>query len=225
MNGSSRLTLVALLGLTFVTGLVDAASVLGLGHVFVANMTGNVVFIGFAAVGQGNSSLSAGALALGCFLVGALFGGRITSLDAQGGARKGFALELAILLVASGVSLLDHGEYQLHGLIAMLALAMGLRNALVRKLAVTDMTTTVLTLTLTGIAADSSLAGGSNPRLARRLASVAAMLLGAATGAVLLRTASSWPVVAAGLIEATAVLLLVRELGAGAPAPVAPRDR
>jgi hypothetical protein len=33
-----------LLTLTVVTGVVDAASYLSLGHVFVANMTGNVVF-------------------------------------------------------------------------------------------------------------------------------------------------------------------------------------
>ena len=37
-----------LLGLTVVTGLIDAFSYLALGHVFVANMTGNVVFLAFA---------------------------------------------------------------------------------------------------------------------------------------------------------------------------------
>lgn len=68
-------------------------------------------------------------------------------------------------------------------MIVLTAIAMGLRNATVRKLAVADMTTTVLTLTLTGIAADSSLAGGTNPRWARRLASVIAMFAGAALGA------------------------------------------
>ena len=46
------------------TGLIDAASVLGLGHVFVANMTGNVVFIGFGLLGQGNISLPGALLAL-----------------------------------------------------------------------------------------------------------------------------------------------------------------
>ena len=38
--------------LTTVTGLVDAVSYLALNHVFVANMTGNVVFLGFAVVDQ-----------------------------------------------------------------------------------------------------------------------------------------------------------------------------
>jgi hypothetical protein len=62
---------------------------------------------------------------------------------------------------------------------------MGTRNAAVRKLAVPDLTTTVLTLTITGIAADSSMANGNNPRLAIRVESVVAMFLGAALGAVI----------------------------------------
>jgi hypothetical protein len=46
---TSRQTAAALLTLTAVTGLVDAVSYLRLGRVFVANMTGNVVFLGFSA--------------------------------------------------------------------------------------------------------------------------------------------------------------------------------
>src|SRR5271167_3154145 len=66
-----------MVALTFVTGLVDAASYLKLGHVFVANMTGNVVFIGFALAGAGGLSASASLVALGSFLIGALGGGWI----------------------------------------------------------------------------------------------------------------------------------------------------
>ena len=65
------------------------------------------------------------------------------------------------------------------------AMAMGLRNDTVRRLAVPDLTTTVLTLTLTAIAADSALAGGRSPRLGRRLASVLSIFVGSAVGAVL----------------------------------------
>ena len=64
---------------------------------------------------------------------------------------------------------------------------MGIRNATIRKLAVPDLTTTVLTLTVTGLAADSSLAGGGNPRWQRRAGSVIAMFVGAGLGAVLIR--------------------------------------
>src|SRR5882757_4566551 len=60
-----------LLALTLVTGLVDAVSILALGRVFVANMTGNVVFAGFALVGAPGFSLSASLSALAGFLVAA----------------------------------------------------------------------------------------------------------------------------------------------------------
>src|SRR5439155_20814044 len=68
-----------LVGLTFVTGLVDAFSYLLLGHVFVANMTGNVVFLGFALAGATGFSIPASLVALGCFASGAIIGGRVAS--------------------------------------------------------------------------------------------------------------------------------------------------
>lgn len=68
-------------------------------------------------------------------------------------------------------------------LIAVTAFAMGLRNATVRRLGVPDLTTTVLTMTLTGLAADSRAAGGTGRHSPRRSASVAAMALGALLGA------------------------------------------
>jgi len=64
---------------------------------------------------------------------------------------------------------------------------LGIRNATVRKLAVQDLTTTVLTLTITGLAADSFLAGGNNPRWGRRVGSVGSMFAGAGLGALLLK--------------------------------------
>ena len=88
-------------------------------------------------------------------------------------------------------------------LIALLALAMGLQNATARRLAVPDLTTTVLTLTLTGIAADSSLAGGTNPNPGRRLVATVTMFLGAAIGAVLIFR------VGVGAVLALALALLV----------------
>jgi uncharacterized membrane protein YoaK (UPF0700 family) len=62
--------------------------------------------------------------------------------------------------------------------IALLAAALGLQNATVRRLAVADVTTTVLTLTLTGLAADSWLAGGRSPRAGSRVAAVGLMAAG-----------------------------------------------
>ena len=190
---------VALLGMTAVTGLVDAVSFLGLGRVFTANMTGNVVFIAFAAVGVPGLSLARSTVALVAFLAGAAFGGRIMAragADAQTrAALTTFALEAALLVAATAAALGFSGEAsprpQLYALIVLTALAMGIRNASVRKLGVPDLTTTVLTLTLTGLAAESTLAGGANPRWQRRVASVVAMFAGAAVGAVLSRTSVS----------------------------------
>jgi uncharacterized membrane protein YoaK (UPF0700 family) len=82
---------------------------------------------------------------------------------------------------------------------------MGIQNATARRLAVADLTTTVLTLTLTGIAAGSWLGGASGARTARRVLAVDAMLLGALVGALLLFHVA--PV--APLVLAVALLALV----------------
>lgn len=98
-----------------------------------------------------------------------------------------------------------------YAVIALLALAMGLRNGTVRGLAVPDLTTTVLTLTLTGLAAESRLAGGTAPRQRRKLLSVATMLAGAAPGAVLvLHGRTAWAL-AAGAAAVGLTVLLYRE--------------
>src|ERR1700756_5179073 len=178
----------ALLGMTAVTGLVDAVSYLSLGRVFTANMTGNIVLLAFATARVSGLSIARSLTALLAFLVGATLGGRVmarASTDSQTRfAAQAFLLEVAFLFAASfcGIgyrpSLLEN-SFQPFALIALTALAMGTRNAAVRKLAIPDLTTTVLTLTLTGIGADSSLANGNNPRLARRLGSIATMFFGA----------------------------------------------
>jgi uncharacterized membrane protein YoaK (UPF0700 family) len=72
-----------------------------------------------------------------------------------------------------------------YALIVVLSLATGVQNASIRKLAVPDLTTTVLTMTVTGIGADSVLGGGQGSKSGRRLVAVAAMFLGALLGALL----------------------------------------
>jgi uncharacterized membrane protein YoaK (UPF0700 family) len=81
--------------------------------------------------------------------------------------------------------------------IALLAVAMGVRNATVRRLAVPDLTTTVVTLTLTGLAAESKLAGGSGKGTARRATAVATMFAGALAGALLLQSSRALPLAVA----------------------------
>ncbi len=180
---------------TAVTGLVDAASYIALGHVFTANMTGNIVFLGFAFAGVPGLSIARSLAALAAFLVGALIGGCIAASLAPTSSHRwmatAFAVEAVLLLGATLVSIgyrsLPDGSIHLYTVIVLTAVAMGIRNTTVRKIGVPDMTTTVLTLTITGLAADSSLAGGSNPRWKRRLLSIVLMLAGAAFGALLLR--------------------------------------
>jgi uncharacterized membrane protein YoaK (UPF0700 family) len=180
-----------LLALTLVTGLVDATSYLKLGHVFVANMTGNVVFLGFGIAGAGGISVWASLTALGSFLVGGIVGGRIGarwSSDRGRHLTATTATELLLIagaLVVAAFSTHHIGTGSRYAVIVLLAVAMGVQNATARKLAVPDLTTTVLTMTLTGVAADSALAGGPGSRLGRRALSVAAMLLGALIGGAL----------------------------------------
>jgi len=175
-----------LLVLTGVTGLVDAVSYLKLGHVFVANMTGNVVFLGFAVADAADFSIPASVLAIAAFLAGALVGGRIASSAGHHRARLlTITTYLQIALVGAALVVSMVGAFVQYSLIALLALAMGLQNATARRLGVPDLTTTVLTLTLTGLAADSTLAGGKNPHPGRRLLATATMFLGAAVGGFL----------------------------------------
>jgi uncharacterized membrane protein YoaK (UPF0700 family) len=180
-----------MLTLTAVTGLVDAVSYLALGHVFVANMTGNVVFLGFALAGAKGLSALASVVAMAAFLAGALAGGRLgTRFAAHRGRLLTMATALQVVLVAAAVvtAAVTHGRVTTtvqYTLIVLLGLAMGQQNAVARRLGVPDLTTTVLTLTLTGLAADSAPAGGEAPRPGRRILSVLAMFLGAFVGAQL----------------------------------------
>lgn len=181
-----------LLNLTMVTGLVDSVSYLQLGRVFVANMTGNVVFLGFAMADPENFSIPASLIAIAAFLAGALVGGRVGSRLGQHRARllaMASYLKTALVgaaLVVSIVALQTEATLARFALIALLGLAMGVQNAVARRLGVPDLTTTVLTLTLTGLAADSTLAGGTNANPVRRILATVVMFLGAAIGAVLI---------------------------------------
>ena len=199
----------ALMLLTFVTGLVDAASVLGLGRVFTANMTGNVLYLGFALGGAANVSIAASLVALGGFLLGALCGGRLVPAAPRDVAVP-FSLELALLVAAAAVAAAwgAQGVAPRGALLVLLAASMGIQSAVVRRLAVPDVSTIVLTLTLTGLAADSSLAGGDNPRLARRLGAVVTMLAGGVAGALLLRAGLAVLIGAAAVVQAAALASL-----------------
>lgn len=197
--------------LTAVSGLIDAISYLGLGHVFTANMTGNVVIIAFAVAGAPGFSVPASVVSLGAFITGAVVAGRLALAFGQRPphhwVRTALAVEAVLLLAGSAVAFAAPAPR--YWLIVLTAVAMGVRNGTVRKLAIPDLTTTVLTLTVTGLAFDSSLAGGTNPRLGRRVGAVLAMLVGGVVGALLvLHHALGWPllVAAASVVAAAAAV-------------------
>jgi uncharacterized membrane protein YoaK (UPF0700 family) len=196
-----------LVALTVVTGLVDAFSYLVLGHVFVANQTGNVVFLAFALAGVRGFSATASVTAIGSFAVGALLAGRLgRSLAGRRELLLGVTAGIQAVILAEAVTMTALSPSPMpaglrYALIVSLALAMGAQNGTARKLAVPDLTTTVLTLTITGVAADGPLAGATGARVARRLISVAAMFLGALAGALLvLRVHIVYPLVIALVI-------------------------
>jgi uncharacterized membrane protein YoaK (UPF0700 family) len=215
--------------MTAVTGLIDPVSYLALGHVFTVNMTGNLVFLAFASTGAPEVSVARTLSALLAFLVGAAVSGRILAStgveDAIRPAMFCFGLETAFL-AASTVSAVGYNHvptpasFHLYPIIVLTAVAMGIRNAAVRKLGVADLTTTVLTLTVTGLAADSSLAGGSNIRWQRRTGSILAIVLGAALGAIIVRHsvfAALGLATATSLICFAALLFSVRWNSLGEP--------
>ena len=199
-----------LLLLSGTTGLVDAASVLGLGKVFTANMTGNVVFLGFAAAGTPGFKAAPFLVAIVSFMAGALIAGRAAKAHVGHTERRRLltaaAFETTLLWIAALVaSRLDNlaqaPSGRLLAVIALTGAAMGYRNAMVRQLKVADLTTTVLTLTLTGLSADSSVAGGGNPNWRRRVGAIVAMFAGAALGAALLLQFGVWvPLSVAGAL-------------------------
>jgi len=113
-------------------------------------MTGNVVLLGFALAGVPGLSITKSFLALAAFMTGAVAGGRMAthagSPESDRWVVRAFFFESLLLLVSAAVSL-GVAEGGSRGVLT--AAAMGLRNAVIRKLAVPDLTTTVLTMTIT----------------------------------------------------------------------------
>ena len=204
---SQRLTVTALLLLTFATGLVDAVSVLILGHVFVANMTGNVIFLGFWLVPHSGVDMLAAVVAIISFVAGAVIGGRLARhLDAKVRRWLVVALGLEVVVLVSLSVLAGTGVLQYTGggrliLISGLAVVFGTQNATARQFGVQELSTTVLTQTVVGIGFDSRLAGGKGEREKLRYGVILVMCSGAVLGATL----TLWTVAPVIALAATVV--------------------
>lgn len=188
----ARLHLVLMLVLTFSTGVIDAVGYLGLDRVFTGNMTGNVVILGMALIGADNLPVVGPSIALACFMLGAVIAGRVLRPEAAGWSRRTTSLLTAVgaTMTAVAIVLFLHaphaGDPVTLAITGALAVAMGIQAATARHLAVKDVTTVVVTSTLTGLAADSRLGGGSGKHTGRRLGAVVLILAGATAGAALL---------------------------------------
>jgi uncharacterized membrane protein YoaK (UPF0700 family) len=210
---SDRLTVAALLLLTFATGVVDAISVLVLGHVFVANMTGNIIFLGFWFAPGADVDLTAAIVAFVSFLAGTVIGGRMTRhlrTRTRRWLTTSLGMEIAVLLTLSilaGTGVLSYQTNTKLILITGLAVTFGLQNATARQLGIQELSTTVLTSTVVGIGVDSRLAGGTGEREKLRYSVVLAMCGGAILGATLSRVAVA-PVIALAAAVVTVSLLI-----------------
>lgn len=212
--------LAAILTITAVCGVVDAVCFLALGGVFAELMTGNLLLIAFSlGTGQPPGDLGHYLIAMGAFAVGAVWGGRLLRSQhpftlrrgSSDRALHGFVIEWLLLAVAVAlaITLSPSGDDQASRLVVgVLAAAMGMQNATLRVHGLPDVATNVMTLTMTGVIADSRLAGGDNRNWRRRAGSVGTFFVAAIAGAALLRFPVWVPLgLALGLLTVAAALL------------------
>jgi uncharacterized membrane protein YoaK (UPF0700 family) len=210
---SERLTVVSLLLLTFATGIVDAVSVLVLGHVFVANMTGNVIFLGFWFVPHSGVDLTAAIVAFVSFLAGTVLGGRLARhIDSEVRLWLTVALGVEVLVlltlsILAGTGVLNYHDNTKLILIAGLALTFGSQNATARQFGIQELSTTVLTSTIVGLGFDSRLAGGTGHREKLRYSVVVTMCAGALVGATMTRFTVAPVIALAAVVVAVAAAI------------------
>ena len=186
---SEQLTVAALLLLTFATGLADSISILVLGHVFVANMTGNVIFFGFWLAPKTSIDLTAVVVALPTFVGTTIISGRLRRHFGER-TRPWIATVLTteiVLLVAlsilAGTGVLRYHDNTKLITIAVLAVTFGLQHSSARQFGIQELSTTVLTSTIVSLGLESRLAGGTGARQKLRLSVVFTMCAGAFVGA------------------------------------------
>ncbi|MBO0900478.1 DUF1275 domain-containing protein [Cellulomonas sp. zg-ZUI222] len=210
----------ALLLLTAASGALDAVTYLALDHAFAANMTGNVLFLGFALAGAGDVPLAGTVVALAAFVVGAVVGGRSVPRTSSPAVARATVATLAALTVAmvlvggAWLAVPRLGQTTVLVTTGLLAGLSGVQAAAVKPLGNAAITTVVVTGTLVDLARDSRVAGApSGPRHVRRdrALAVVALMAGAALGAVLVRELTA-PLALGGsvLLRAAAVVVLAR---------------
>lgn len=209
----ARTHLLLMLALTFSTGVIDAVGYLGLDRVFTGNMTGNVVILGMGLTGVDGLPVLGPVLALVGFMAGAAVGGRTLRTFDAGWSHKTtvlFGVVAATLAACSTVAIVTHDPPHALALAVTtaLGLAMGMQAAVARHIAVKDITTVVVTSTITGLAADSAAGGEGLSFWKRRMGAIGLIGAGACVGALLVQ----WHL-AAGMVLAMAITLTVTIVG------------
>ena len=208
----ARLQLGLMLALTFSTGVIDAVGYLGLDRVFTGNMTGNVVILGMALMGADGLPVIGPSIALVTFMVGALIAGHVLRSIPSGWTTRSTALFTFVAVILTTISLMtfvvdDLPEFLALTATALLGAAMGIQAGTARHIAVKDVTTVVVTSTITGLAADSWLGGRTGQPWARRAGAVVLILAGAALGAFTLTVHIGLAIGVAAIITVTVAVL------------------
>lgn len=212
---SERSTVAALLLLTFATGLADSLSILVLGHVFVANMTGNVIFLGFWLAPRTSIDLTAVAVALPTFVTTTILSGRLSryfGIRTRPWITTVLATEIVLLVTLSilaGAGVLHYHDNTKLIMIGFLAVTFGLQHSSARQFGIQELSTTVLTSTIVSLGLDSRLSGGTGERQKLRFTVVFTMCAGAFLGATMSRFVVA-PVFALTAAVVTVSLLIFR---------------
>jgi uncharacterized membrane protein YoaK (UPF0700 family) len=189
-----------LITLTAGAGAVDAITYLGLGKVFTANMTGNIVLLGIA-VGRGaHPEEIRAAISLAAYVLGVFLGGRALMLWPR---PERWPTGVSVVLAADALAqaglwtgwLLAHAHPSNEltaGLVATSAVAMGLQAGAAHALGVAGVTTTYVTGTLTGLVGQVAEAGGTASERLRRGLVLVALFGGAVAGVLLILHARHW---------------------------------
>ncbi|MBY4128247.1 DUF1275 domain-containing protein [Rhodococcus fascians] len=202
-----------MMALTMVTGMLDAVGYLGLDRIFTGNMTGNIVILGLGVAGEDGLPIVGPLVALFAFVLGAALAGLTLRSSAPGWNVRVTAIFTAgtVTLVAAGVVLLVvdvEGTSPLGIAIAsIIAVDMGAQALAARFLAVKDMTTVVVTSTITSLAGESFVAPGPGRLFNRRLWAILVLFVGAVLGALLMQVHIALPVLLAAALTGTVAAL------------------
>ena len=221
------MTVIAI-ALTFGSGAMDVASFTRLGSVFASVMTGNIVLWGLAAARGSMTLASHTTVAIAGFIAGVAGGtwighgfrgsgaaGALPDVWSTGGRlapdiTRPFIAEFILLAgFTAGWEITGSrpGGWAQFCLLAVAAAAMGVQSSAVRDMGMTEVSTTFLTGTLTGLVSKLVRPGERTSYASRRLGVLIGLAAGAGLGGLLIATAAAAaPVLPLAAITATLVL-------------------